>query len=148
MRDNVEVPLIVEKCCAAIEKWGLGSQGIYRISGTTSKVAKLKGMLDRGEPASIYPRPFMLGFGVCLRRSGVGEEWVGWAIVLTFFLLDGWYGTDLDAVNLDADEWSSDINNVTSVLKLWLRELPEPVMTTVLHQHFIDAASESRPLVP
>lgn len=51
-------------------------------------------------------------------------------------------GIDLDAVNLDAEEWSSDINNVTSVLKLWLRELPEPVMTTVLHQHFIDAASQ------
>ena len=50
--------------------------------------------------------------------------------------------TDLDATNLDADEWSSDISNVTSVLKLWLRELPEPLLTMQLHQGFLDAASE------
>lgn len=48
---------------------------------------------------------------------------------------------DLDAVDLDSTEWSSDINNVTGVLKLWLRELPDPLMTSALHQSFIDAAS-------
>lgn len=50
--------------------------------------------------------------------------------------------TDLEATNLDADEWSSDISNVTSVLKLWLRELPEPLLTIELHQGFLDAASK------
>jgi hypothetical protein len=49
---------------------------------------------------------------------------------------------DLDSVDLDADEWSADINNVTSVLKLWLRELPDPLLTFRLHQGFIDAASQ------
>ena len=44
-------------------------------------------------------------------------------------------------MNLDAEEWSSDINNVTSVLKLWLRELPDPLLTQALHQGFIDSAS-------
>ncbi|KAI0057203.1 RhoGAP-domain-containing protein [Artomyces pyxidatus] len=94
IRDNVEVPRIMVKCCEAIEKYGLNSVGIYRISGTMSKVNKLKEKLDK----------------------------------------------DLDSVNLDADEWSSDINNVTSVMKLWLRELPEPLLTAQLHQGFIDAA--------
>jgi len=47
---------------------------------------------------------------------------------------------DLDATNLDAEEWSGDISNVTSVLKLWLRELPEPLLTTHLHQGFLSAA--------
>jgi len=47
-RDNVEVPLIVLKCCQAIEKYGLYSQGIYRVNGMTSKVAALKAKLDRG----------------------------------------------------------------------------------------------------
>ncbi|ETW79293.1 hypothetical protein HETIRDRAFT_323566 [Heterobasidion irregulare TC 32-1] len=93
-RDNVEVPPLMVKCCEAIEKYGLYSQGIYRISGTMSKIAKLKERLDK----------------------------------------------DLDTVNLDADEWASDINNVTSVLKLWLRELPEPLLTTGLHQGFLEAA--------
>ena len=48
-RDDVEVPLIVQKCCEAIEKYGIRSQGIYRISGTTSKIQTLKQKLDRGE---------------------------------------------------------------------------------------------------
>lgn len=53
---------------------------------------------------------------------------------------------DFDSVNLDADEWSSDINNVTSVLKLWLRELPDPLLTHSLHQDFIEAASAYTPI--
>ena len=48
---------------------------------------------------------------------------------------------DLDSVDLDADEWSGDINNVASVLKLWLRELPDPLMTHELHNGFLEAAS-------
>lgn len=51
-RDGVDVPLVMEKCCVAIEKYGLRSQGIYRISGTMSKVAKLKERLDKGQFAS------------------------------------------------------------------------------------------------
>ncbi|KAJ8520293.1 hypothetical protein ONZ45_g2878 [Pleurotus djamor] len=93
-RDNVEVPAVVEKCCLAIEKYGIRSQGIYRLSGTSSKVLNLKQRLDK----------------------------------------------DLDSVDLDAPEWSGDINNVTSVLKMWLRELPEPLLTFHIHQKFIDAA--------
>ncbi|KAF9786398.1 RhoGAP-domain-containing protein [Thelephora terrestris] len=47
---------------------------------------------------------------------------------------------DLNSVDLDADEWSGDINNVASVLKLWLRELPDPLMTYELHNGFLEAA--------
>jgi len=93
-RDNVEVPPIMQKCCEAIEKYGIQSQGIYRLSGTTSKVANLKLKLDR----------------------------------------------DLEAVDLNAPEWAGDINNVASVMKMWLRELPEPLMTQSLHQGFIEGA--------
>lgn len=52
-----------------------------------------------------------------------------------------WFA-DLDSVDLDADEWATDINNVTSALKAWFRELPDPLLTLTLHQGFIDAASE------
>lgn len=48
----------------------------------------------------------------------------------------------MESVDLDSEEWTSDINNVTSVLKLWFRELPDPLLTLNLHQGFIDAASE------
>ena len=47
----------------------------------------------------------------------------------------------MESVDLDSDEWTSDINNVTSVLKLWFRELPDPLLTLNLHQGFIDATS-------
>ncbi|PIL25298.1 transporter [Ganoderma sinense ZZ0214-1] len=47
---------------------------------------------------------------------------------------------DLDSVNLEADEWTSDISNVTSVLKLWLRELPDPLFTMSQHADFMEAA--------
>ncbi|KAH9971731.1 GTPase activating protein [Lactifluus volemus] len=94
VRDGVEVPLIMVKCCEAIEKHGITTMGVYRVGGTMSKVTRLKEKLDR----------------------------------------------DLEATNLDAEEWSGDISNVTSVLKLWLRDLPEPLLTMQLHQGFLDAA--------
>ncbi|KAF8637522.1 hypothetical protein AX17_002766 [Amanita inopinata Kibby_2008] len=93
-RDNVEVPPIMQKCCEAIERYGICSQGIYRISGTTSKVANLRQRLDK----------------------------------------------DLESVDLDSPEWSTDINNVASALKAWLRELPDPLLTSQLHQDFVEAA--------
>lgn len=49
---------------------------------------------------------------------------------------------DMDAVDLDSGEWTGDINNVTSVLKLWFRELPEPLLTWELYGPFIEAARE------
>ena len=52
------------------------------------------------------------------------------------------YFQDLESVDLDAPEWSGDINNVASVLKAWLRELPDPLLTSHLHQSFMEAASE------
>jgi hypothetical protein len=48
-RDSVEIPQILQKCCAAIEKYGLYSQGIYRISGMARKVNLLKERLDKGD---------------------------------------------------------------------------------------------------
>ncbi|KAI6010918.1 RhoGAP-domain-containing protein [Pisolithus orientalis] len=93
-RDQVELPPVLEKCCAAIEKYGIRSQGIYRISGMARRVGMLKERLDK----------------------------------------------DMNSVDLDSEEWTTDINNVTSVLKMWFRELPEPVLTFNLHQGFVDAA--------
>ena len=59
-RDNVEVPPIMQKCCEAIEKYGIQSQGIYRVSGTTSKVANLKQKLDRGQSYIYFLQVLMI----------------------------------------------------------------------------------------
>ncbi|OCF32411.1 GTPase activating protein [Kwoniella heveanensis CBS 569] len=93
-RDGTEVPKVVEKCAQAIEAYGLESMGIYRLSGTTSRVQALKNALDR----------------------------------------------DIDGVDVLSDEWSADINVVSGALKLWFRELPEPLLTYGLYHSFIEAA--------
>lgn len=113
VRDNVDLPPVMEKCCQAIEKHGLRSQGIYRINGTQRKVTLLKERLDKG------------------MRSLGGPCTISYAF------------EDLESVDLDAEEWTSDINNVTSAIKAWFRELPDPLLTYTLHQGFIDAASAS-----
>lgn len=55
-RDNVDVPRVLEKCAQAIELHGLDSMGIYRLSGTTSRVQRLKAALDRGPSRSLLSR--------------------------------------------------------------------------------------------
>lgn len=94
LRDGVEVPRVLEKCAEAIELYGLESKGIYRLSGTTSRVQRLKAALDY----------------------------------------------DTEAVDLLSEENLSDINDIAAVLKLWFRELPEPLLTWELYHAFIDAA--------
>ncbi|SNX87055.1 related to GTPase-activating protein beta-chimerin [Melanopsichium pennsylvanicum] len=93
-RDNVEIPPILEKCASAIEEIGIENMGIYRLSGTTSKVQKLKAKFN-----------------------------VDW--------------TQVDLMN---DEAIQDINIVAGCLKLWFRELPEPLLTHELYNGFIEAA--------
>src|SRR5258708_31457722 len=48
IRDNMELPKVVEKCCKHIQERGLDIVGIYRLSGTTSKVQKLKTLFNHG----------------------------------------------------------------------------------------------------
>ncbi|CAM0137943.1 unnamed protein product [Umbelopsis sp. WA50703] len=50
------------------------------------------------------------------------------------------FDRDCRNVNLHAEEYVSDINNITSVLKLWFRELPDPLFPRAAYQHFLNAA--------
>jgi hypothetical protein len=50
---------------------------------------------------------------------------------------------DIDAVDVMSDDWSADINVVSGALKLWFRELPEPLLTYGLYNAFIEAARVS-----
>lgn len=54
LRDGAVVPKIVEKCTQAIEMYGLESVGVYRLSGTTSRVQALKAALDKGACYQFY----------------------------------------------------------------------------------------------
>ncbi|ORY95254.1 Rho GTPase activation protein [Syncephalastrum racemosum] len=50
------------------------------------------------------------------------------------------FDRDCRGVNLLAEEYISDINNITSVLKLWFRELPDPLFPRSAYHHFLNAA--------
>jgi hypothetical protein len=91
--DDGNVPILVEKCMAEIEKRGLEEVGIYRVPGMKNLVEKLKEELNN----------------------------------------------DVDSVDL-SDEAYRDINVVASVLKLFFRSLPNPLMTYELYDEFVNAS--------
>ncbi|KAH9451865.1 hypothetical protein Pst134EA_025806 [Puccinia striiformis f. sp. tritici] len=96
IRDGIEtVPKVVQICIDAIEKsGGIDMVGIYRLSGTTSKIGRLKSRFD----------------------------------------------TDIDNIKLEVgDENHSEINDIAGAMKLWFRELPEPLLTWNLYGSFIEA---------
>lgn len=49
IRDQVEVPKILVKCCDAVERYGVDLTGIYRIPGTMTKIQELKRKADLSE---------------------------------------------------------------------------------------------------
>ncbi|KAI8997877.1 Rho GTPase activation protein [Pilobolus umbonatus] len=85
------VPDILRKCATAVEQYALSSQGIYRMSGTESKIKRIRAKFENGDP------------------NPISEE-------------------DL-----------ADINNVTGVLKLWFRELPDPLIPSAAYPQFLEA---------
>ena len=47
-RDGSAVPMVVYQCIQAVDLFGLEVEGIYRLSGTSSHVNKIKAMFDNG----------------------------------------------------------------------------------------------------
>lgn len=47
-RDGSAVPMVVYQCIQAVDLFGLEVEGIYRLSGTSSHVTKIKAMFDNG----------------------------------------------------------------------------------------------------
>lgn len=94
-RENATLPLIISQCVVAIDEFGLKTEGIYRVSGSATTIAKLKHLFDFD--------PERIDF-----RSPVG-----------FF---------------------GEIHAVAGILKQYLRELPEPVLTKGFYKDFIQVA--------
>ncbi|RKP22867.1 Rho GTPase activation protein, partial [Syncephalis pseudoplumigaleata] len=95
-RDNMDIPPILSKCATSIEKHGIKSEGIYRISGPVSQLRQLKAAFDK----------------------------------------------DNELVVLGEREPLYDIHAIAGVLKQYLRELPEPLLTRALNDEFIEAAAK------
>ncbi|KAH9525484.1 hypothetical protein Btru_001524, partial [Bulinus truncatus] len=89
-REGKTVPSLVTACLQEVEKRGLDEVGIYRVSGVTSDLQRIKKLFDKNV------------------RAGIAA---------------------LEDV---------DIHAVTGILKLYLRELPEPLFTEANYQRFVD----------
>jgi Rho GTPase-activating protein RGD1 len=97
-RESATLPLIIARCVIAIDQFGMKTEGIYRVSGGATTVAKLKHLFDF-EPDRVD-----------FRTSA------------------GFFG---------------DIHAVAGILKQYLRELPEPILTRMYYNDFIEVARKS-----
>jgi hypothetical protein len=46
-KENRSVPRVVELCCAEVERRGIASVGIYRLSGNAATIQKIKTMFNQ-----------------------------------------------------------------------------------------------------
>lgn len=123
-RDGLAVPLVVYQCIQAVELFGLGVEGIYRQSGSMAHVQKLKHMFDTGKfkPPQEVPE-----------RASTDPHAESQSKALDF---------------RNPENFFHDVNSVTGLLKQFLRELPDPLLTSEHHDSFVDAASTSPHLPP
>jgi Rho GTPase-activating protein 1 len=89
LNEGLEMPHIVEAACRALDTpRALEQEGIFRLSGTLSRMKELRGQYDRG-------------------------------------------------VLVDLDK-EPEVHAVAGLLKMWLRELPDPLIPYFLYDMFID----------
>ncbi|KAM7006509.1 rho GTPase-activating protein 9 isoform 4-T4 [Tautogolabrus adspersus] len=97
-REKNTVPRFVRLCTAAVEKRGLETDGIYRVSGNLAVIQKLRFLVDHERAVTTDGR-------YMFPAELVQEE----------------------KLNLDESDWE-DIHVITGALKLFFRELPEPLV--------------------
>ncbi|KAB1269673.1 Rho GTPase-activating protein 9 [Camelus dromedarius] len=105
-REGDTVPSFVRLCIAAVDKRGLDVDGIYRVSGNLAVVQKLRFLVDRERAIT--------SDGRYVFPEQPGQE---------------------GRLDLDSAEWD-DIHVITGALKLFLRELPQPLVPSLLLPHF------------
>ncbi|XP_055540559.1 GTPase-activating protein CdGAPr isoform X2 [Wyeomyia smithii] len=99
LNSGQDIPMVLKCCAEFIEEYGI-VDGIYRLSGITSNIQKLRRAFD--------------------------EERIP---------------------DLTHPEIKQDIHAVSSLLKMYFRELPNPLCTYQLYDHFVDAI-QTRPDAP
>ncbi|XP_048343560.1 rho GTPase-activating protein 9-like [Sphaerodactylus townsendi] len=112
-REGGTVPRFVQQCVEAVEQRGLDADGIYRVNGNLAVIQKLRFIVDRERAVTSDGR-----YVFPEQRS---QE---------------------DKLRLSDPQWD-DVHVITGALKLFFRELPEPVVPFSLFNEFIAAVKLS-----
>ncbi|XP_044299155.1 rho GTPase-activating protein 9 isoform X2 [Varanus komodoensis] len=108
-REGSTVPRFVRQCVEAVEQKGLDADGIYRVSGNLAIIQKLRFIVDR-ERAVTSDGRYVFPEQRCHE----------------------------DKLHLTDPQWD-DVHVITGALKLFFRELPEPLVPYSLFDEFIAA---------
>lgn len=115
------VPVLVEQCVCFIREHGLEEEGLFRAPGQTNHVRELQDAFDRGEKP-VFDR-WCSGRGHCIYSvPSYNLCWIVLFIATLFF-----YST-------------TDVHTVASLLKLYIRELPEPIIPFSKYTQFLSCA--------
>ncbi|XP_056461943.1 rho GTPase-activating protein 9 isoform X2 [Gadus chalcogrammus] len=112
-RERSAVPRFVRLCTEAVERRGLQTDGIYRVSGNLAVIQKLRFMVNHERAVTTDGR-------YMFPEELIREE----------------------KLNLDQSEWE-DIHVITGALKLFFRELPEPLVPYGFYTDIIETVKMS-----
>ena len=125
-REKRPIPYLVSCCVREVERRGLDEVGIYRVSGSATDIAKLRKSFDTRKPVS------QLNFiHVLFSRSFFMMKH---RFTPFFLFITG--GSESELLLREVD-----INSVSGLLKLYLRQLPEALFTDKLYPLFLNAFS-------
>lgn len=168
-RERSKVPLIVRQCVEEIERRGMEEVGIYRVSGVATDIQALKAAFDSSE-LSLNLIYFQKWFGKCgEKHSWEGRDashvdntkdraLQDWLILCSEVTFKAYCSTCLqyslvfidcclicctDNKDVSVMMREMDVNAIAGTLKLYFRELPEPLFTDELYPNFAGGIGQS-----
>lgn len=114
-RDGTAVPFLVYQCFQAVELFGLDMEGIYRLSGSATHIQHMKAVFDNGKLEWVFP--------VIETNTQYSDS------------------SKVDFTN--PENFYHDVNSVAGLVKLFFRDLPDPLFTSQYYSSFVEAARKS-----
>ncbi|KAE8626659.1 hypothetical protein XENTR_v10006698 [Xenopus tropicalis] len=108
-RENSTVPKFVCMCIEAVNERGLEADGIYRVNGNLATIQKLRFIVDRERAVTTDGR--------YLFPEQLSQE---------------------EKLDLSTSDWE-DVHVITGALKMFFRELPEPLIPFSMFEQYVEA---------
>ncbi|XP_041440355.1 rho GTPase-activating protein 15 isoform X4 [Xenopus laevis] len=108
-RENSTIPKFVSMCIDAVNERGLEADGIYRVNGNLATIQKLRFIVDRERAVTTDGR--------YLFPEQLSQE---------------------EKLDLSSSDWE-DVHVITGALKMFFRELPEPLIPFGMFEQFVEA---------